>query len=473
MVGMLIAASFTLVDTGRCTSNGGEGTADDPIMIYDVHDLQAISGNIDAHYALANDIDASETIHWNDGAGFMPIGDNNHPFTGCLDGRGYTISRLFIDRPDINYLGLFGYIGFFGSVDRIGLVNISIRGTGRYSGGLVGFNRNGRLSSSYVTGNIDSDLRVGGLVGWNEGGVISNSFFIGNVKGYGGVGGLVGWNERGTIYESYSESFVTGKSVVGGLVGHNREGSISKSYSVGDVMGLPEQGILRTGNVNEPTQSVIINVTVPGSFDLGGLVGENLGSVSDSYAKVNVSGNSSIGGLIGRQFYHEQSNVYGMVLNSYATGNVVGRTRVGGLMGENYDGRIIDTYATGIVIGESYVGGLLGRRYRGSITNSFWDVETSEQKNCAGGTGLTTAEMSEIYTFLIAGWDIVSVSDHNYRNTDYTWNIVSNETYPFLSWESILEVEEHSSDVYRWYISLIAAAAIAIVIILVYFKKKR
>jgi len=33
-------------------------------------------------------------------------------------------------------------------------------------------------------------------------------------------------------------------------------------------------------------------------------------------------------------------------------------------------------------------------------------------------------------------WDIIAVIDPDKRNTDYDWNIVDGQTYPFLSWQS-------------------------------------
>src|SRR5512136_1818987 len=77
------------------TFGGGIGTPADPYMIEDVDDLQAMSNNLTAYYALANDIDASNTTGWNGGQGFEPIG-NGSRFSGGFDGRGYNITGLYI-----------------------------------------------------------------------------------------------------------------------------------------------------------------------------------------------------------------------------------------------------------------------------------------------------------------------------------------------------------------------------------------
>jgi hypothetical protein len=56
---------------------------------------------------------------------------------------------------------------------------------------------------------------------------------------------------------------------------------------------------------------------------------------------------------------------------------------------------------------------------RGTVTSCFWDIETSGQIESDGGAGKTTAEMKQQATF--EGWDFAN-----------TWDIVENETYPFL-----------------------------------------
>ena len=98
-------------------------------------------------------------------------------------------------------------------------------------------------------------------------------------------------------------------------------------------------------------------------------------------------------------------------------------------MGEN-TGTVSDSYSTGSVTGDVNVGGLVGEN-TGTVSNSFWDTKTSGQATSDGGTGKTTAEMQYIATF--TDWNIIAVA--NLSNPSYIWNIVDDETYPFLSWE--------------------------------------
>ena len=101
-------------------SGSGSGTAGDPYIITMVGQLQEMENNLTAHYALGNDIDASGTVGWNSGAGFLPIGDSTNMFTGSLDGRGHKITNLFINRGGTDYVGLFGYVGSGGVVENVG-----------------------------------------------------------------------------------------------------------------------------------------------------------------------------------------------------------------------------------------------------------------------------------------------------------------------------------------------------------------
>jgi hypothetical protein len=168
--------------------------------------------------------------------------------------------------------------------------------------------------------------------------------------------------------------------------------------------------------------------SVSGSSDqVGGLVGYNYGTVSKSYSSGSVTGDSYTGGLVG---FNRDT-----VSDSYSSANVTGRWLIGGLVGQNR-GTVNKSYSAGRVTGNEDTGGLVGRNYEGTVSDSFWDTETSGQATSDGGTGKTTAEMQDIATFSGAGWNIIAVANPGTRNPTYTWNIVDNVAYPFLSWQS-------------------------------------
>ncbi|AFJ03007.1 Large exoproteins involved in heme utilization or adhesion [Methylophaga frappieri] len=253
----------------------GDGSAT-PYQLTDIYGVQGMATLLDTDFALANNIDASSTVNWHNGAGFVPVGDTfTNSFTGSFDGLGNEISNLTINRSTMNYVGLFGHAGSGSTIKNIGVTNANINGN-RYVGTLAGQN-NSTISNSYATGTVTgTQNRVGGLVGENYS-TISNSYATGTVSGANTVGGLVGYNgTNGTISNSYATGTVTGTgNAIGGLVGINGFGSssISNSYATG---------------------------TVSGANAVGGLVGYNDGSsISNSYATGEVSGSDQVGGVVG------------------------------------------------------------------------------------------------------------------------------------------------------------------------------
>ena len=175
----------------------------------------------------------------------------------------------------------------------------------------------------------------------------------------------------------------------------------------------------------------LINVDVTGRSGVGGLVGANFSNISNSYSTGSVSGEYSVGGLLG------YINTGFSITNSYSASSVSGNTDVGGLVGSNSYGSTINCYSTGSVNGSNRVGGLVGHN-TGTITNSFWDKQASGLNTSDGGTGKTTAEMKTLATFIDAGWDF-EVETAN--GTDNIWdmdnvNQSANNGYPFLSWQN-------------------------------------
>jgi hypothetical protein len=257
----------------------GSGTVDDPYVITNASELQAMEDDLDAHYILGDDINASGTATWNNGKGFEPVGSyvNGDLFTGSLKGSNHTISGLTIIRPDTIHVGLIG-AGYSTSVKNITLKNAIIVG----------------------------QINVGGLVGSLDG-EVRNAGVEGVVSGDESTGGLVG-NNDGTIIKTYTKGSVSGMDtsqyntpaqpdVVGGLVGENH-GSVKKSYSASVV-----EGDFDGGAYTSPEY-------------VGGLVGLNDGNITDSYAAKTVRGDSldTTGGLIGKGSTRDKS---GEVSNSY------------------------------------------------------------------------------------------------------------------------------------------------------------
>ena len=250
-----------------------EALAQGYTVIKTAADLDNIRNNLSGKYILMGDIDLSSYSNW------TAIGDSTNRFTGELNGNGYVIKNLTINRADEDNVGLFATIGSIygtaGEVKNLGLENVNITGS-KFAAGLTSLN-SGTITNCYVTGDVTGSVYTGGLAADNTG-IITNSYATVSVEGDNNVGGLVGINDSGTISNSYATgNVIVNTGSAGGLVGDINSGTISNSYATGNVIG-------NTGSVG-----------------VGGLVGTNRnGTISNTYATGIVQGNNYVGGLIGR-----------------------------------------------------------------------------------------------------------------------------------------------------------------------------
>lgn len=439
----------------------------DPIPICTCIDLNKIRLDLEANYTLQNDINMNEERceEFQTGVGFEPVGDEENPFEGNLNGNNYKIINLYINKSSESYVGLFGYST--GNIKNIGLYEINIIGTGSTIGGLIGYNLGGSIDNSYSTGTIDVVNYefgiLGGIIGENFGGDINNSYFTGTINGKSYLGGIIGKNSNGNINNSYFSGVITGGSYTGGLIGENSNGNINNSYSHGTINvngGYYSGGIIgvnsgtinkcyfngeihsgrdysgglignNTGPVNE---SYSIGIVSSSGNYIGGLIGYNTGNISNSYSKgVMNTNNMFLGGLIG-------INQGGIINNSYSTRSLTGTHGVGGLIASN-SGSIHNSYSTGSIAGGGSLGGLIGEDSGGHITNSYWDVYKSGIETSSGGIGKNFENTEPDVFFPKIGINLDynvpmqnNESPMNNWNFETIWQKVDNN-YPILKWE--------------------------------------
>jgi hypothetical protein len=170
--------------------------------------------------------------------------------------------------------------------------------------------------------------------------------------------GLFGDVDKGGVVRNVTvvNATVTGMRNVGGLVGWNG-GNVSSSNFNGSVNGSNEYvgGLVGYNEGKEAKVSDSYSTgSVNGTEKVGGLVGGNEGKVENSYSSSNVTGsNQHVGGLVG---WNDCT-----VSSSNSTGSVTGKNYVGGLVGRNEGGNIENSHSTGNVDGrEEHVGGLVG-----------------------------------------------------------------------------------------------------------------
>ncbi len=228
-----------------------------------------------------------------------------------------------------------------------------------------------------------------------------NSDFIGLFGSVGGGGNIWNIGLKGGTFK--------GGEYVGGFAGVNF-GFISESFSL---------------------------CSIEAGYYGGGITGLNFGIIYKSFALGNVSGGAIVGGLTG---LNDGYTLYeGNISNCYSTGNVKGESDVGGFVGNNF-AVIEHCYCTGEVSGTQnvanpvYAGGFTGwqSEYYGGIYDSFWDKDTSNQNESAGGAvGQISTNMTAPDIFKNVGWDYVVDSDDGSEDVWYQ----QTNAYPKLHWQ--------------------------------------
>lgn len=423
----------------------GQGTESSPFVITTPEQLQALNyfgADSSLYFRLGSDIDLSTYLSssgtgYNNGCGWLPVEILN----GNLDGAGYCIRGLWIERPYEVYAGLINIC--YGTISRLGV-------EGDANKWITGLNTVGILCSRVVSRSVIRDCYtkgkvratdllggfnginrlVGGLVGDN-GGTIQKCYSTANCHSEqidsvtrstsDGVGGLVGKNSQGRIIECYATGKITCKcSNAGGLAGLN-QGSITNCYASGEVFS--------EGRANSAGGLAGVNWQLSKNDAAGGLI-------TLSYATGNISANGTLanaGGLVGRMY----TSSGGTIRDAFCTGDVSvsgGSAVAGGFIGYS-SGVIENCYSVGSVSmtgTDTRVGGFSGENYK-SFLNCYYlksdkinaglaaigsDHNTTEPQS-GNISGKTDSELKQKGTF--AGW-----------NFDSVWTITETVSYPAL-----------------------------------------
>ena len=277
------------------TLPAGNGSADNPYKISTAAELawfrdQVNSGNNRISATLTEDIDLAEFCHAKDGTKYTdelswaPIGNSTYQYLGTFDGKGKTISNLYINATS-NYTGFFGYADR-GSIKNITfnkakvkndkadtgilagnagsciienittLANCSVEGK-NYVGGIAG-DANGNISNCENRATVKGIRSLGGIVAAYSGNSITSCANYGTVTCANGiVGGMVGTFASGTIQNSANYGDVTGASYAGNLIGLAQECNLSNVLGTGNVTATSdtERAGLLVGHINNSSST--------------------------------------------------------------------------------------------------------------------------------------------------------------------------------------------------------------------------
>lgn len=340
-----------------------EATTSWTIKLSSANDLQQLHLYPNGHFELTQNIDISLT-EW------VPVGTDSKPFTGEINGGGFSINGLKITTLQDN-LQAYGFIGVAkeGKIYDIAFTNINIS-----------------LPS------VQNTVYVGGVIGYNEGAILDKVLTSGTImlanhsSSYNSyAGGIVGYTFVDDITNCENRANITAKTVAGGIVGYkeataelnrfvdnNNSGTISANIAggiIGDGVICMVKNSVNTGNVN-------------GASFAGGIIGR-----SDCVARVDrcknegeIVANSTTstqiqaaGGIVGKIVtintnYYDQTS---FIANSYNTGEISSVYEAGGILGATASAIIkIDIencYNSGVIKGESYTGGIAGITFSASI----------------------------------------------------------------------------------------------------------
>lgn len=406
----------------------GNGTAQNPHIIRNVEELQAISVAPSEYYELGNDIDAGNTRGWN------PVGGVNGEEVGNASQMEYNVRYESISPSTLNlsvngvavpndeYTALPNGTVFMNRTPNEILDNVSaddtvlanyttddvfrgfepIEGEGQTSIRLDG--RGNTIQGLYINRRQSEDVAMirnvqSGIIeninfesarvrGGSNVAVISSSLTGTTVENVLVAGEVVGVDEIGMVSGRAEGSELTDVNVVGSVSGRDDVGMVSGI--IGSANG--DKTVLTRVSSRTPDGRQII-----GQNSVGGIVGRSLNAeLNNTYGTVNIAGNSNVGGIIG--------------------GSRAGTTLKRGYVAANVNS---DSDTAGAIVGDA--GG-------GSINTYYWDTEIAGVDNPIGAgasgvsvVGLTTDEMQ-------GNGASSSMSNLDFENI---WGVT--DTYPVTS----------------------------------------
>ena len=166
----------------------GDGTSANPYQISTAAQLYWFAGLVNgtltdgtrqktnANAVLTADITVNTEVldsdgNPNNGSGFetwTPIGKDPKTYTGIFDGQGHTISGLYFNNSNTDYVGLFGCNS--GTIKNVGVVDSYFKGLNNV-GGVCGDNTEGKITGCYNSGTVSGSQfsqNVGGVCGYNK-----------------------------------------------------------------------------------------------------------------------------------------------------------------------------------------------------------------------------------------------------------------------------------------------------------------
>lgn len=212
--------------SGNYSTNGSETTS---------HNCKGLT------FKMTADITFNTTVDNN----FTPIGTIDYGFYGTFDGQGHTISGIRINKPSVDYIGVFGRLGTTtaGVVKNLVVRNCSIVAdahVGVIAGDLTGGESGtGIIENCHVGDDVTlkGHLFVGGIAGISNKATIEGCTCAATIEGTNSsgnnayeLGGIIGEISGGTsLIDNIFTGTISGdlKEYIGAIVGNNANGDLN------------------------------------------------------------------------------------------------------------------------------------------------------------------------------------------------------------------------------------------------------
>ena len=374
-------------DEGQGSHPQGLGTQESPLLIENAFDLEWLryklenerDWSVGKYFALNADIrlndkvlDANGELS-SDGESldtWKPIGhgetlSQSHAFKGVFDGKGHTISGLYINNTE-EQAGLFGFLGKEAEVKNLKFEDCYVKGNGPI-GILAAESNEATISNCEVYSGLvigtGASFQAGGIIGHPNGGGVYDCINRANVYG-------------NSVPNEYGERYNCDTGGIAGSTGCYLSGCINEGNihiyewsSIGGVAG----SVNGSGTINQCINRGTVSASI--KAEIGGIVGNNWTRVYNCINEgqvIAMATQSFVGGIVGVCSFNSitsgstnYANLYSALDNVYV-GGIIGNGK-GENTGYGYytpKVRTSKNYGTITVEGqESHSGGILGKSY--------------------------------------------------------------------------------------------------------------
>ena len=251
--------------------------------------------------------------------------DESKPYSGVFDGQSHSIEGLYIS-SDAAGKGLFAHI----SGDAAAVQNLSVQGSVTafcYAGLLTGEIKAGSITNCHASGDVlvngysenpylSASSLAGGIVGSaGQSALVSNCSAFGSIKGSGTIGGIAGIS-NGVVTGCLASCDVAGMAQSGVVVGGNygelkncvAYGSVTGNSGIGGICGMAysekntENAEYCVANCFSHVNVLGITADTESSNQIGGVVGKSSTTIRHCVADGSVSGDESVGRIIGKMW---------------------------------------------------------------------------------------------------------------------------------------------------------------------------